>query len=39
MIHIISVNAKGDFGEFNFEENVIPYEQNQKTGRSCHLQL
>ena len=30
--HIISVTAKGDFGEFNFEENVIPYEENQKTG-------
>ena len=37
--HIISVNAKGDFGEFNFEENVIPYEQNQKTGKIVSLAI
>ncbi len=37
--HIISVNAKGDFGEFNFEENVIPYEENQKTGKIVSLAI
>ena len=37
--HIITVNAKGDFGEFNFEENVIPYEENQKTGKIVSLAI
>ena len=37
--HIISVKAKGDFGEFNFEENVIPYEENQKTGKIVSLAI
>ena len=37
--HIISVNAKGDFGEFNFEENVIPYEENQKTEKIVSLAI
>jgi|TARA_B100001093_G_scaffold520032_1_gene612178 aspartate dehydrogenase len=37
--HIISVKAKGDFGEFTFEENVIPYEENQKTGKIVSLAI
>jgi len=37
--HIISINAKGDFGEFNFEENVIPSEENEKTGKIVSLAI
>ena len=37
--HIISINAKGDFGEFNFEENVIPSEENQKSGKIVSLAI
>ena len=37
--HIISINVKGDFGEFNFEENVIPSQDNQKTGLIVSLAI
>ena len=37
--HVISINVKGDFGEFSFEENVIPSHENQKTGKIVSLAI
>ena len=37
--HIISIKAKGDFGEYFFEENVIPSNENEKTGKIVSLAL
>ncbi len=37
--HIISIKAKGDFGEYFFEENVVPSPENEKTGKIVSLAL
>ena len=37
--HIISIKAKGDFGEYSFVENVIPSIENEKTGKIVSLAL
>ena len=37
--HIISIKAKGDFGEYSFTENVAPSDENEKTGKIVSLAL
>ena len=37
--HVISIKAKGDFGEYFFEENVTPSDENEKTGKIVSLAL
>ena len=37
--HIISIKAKGDFGEYSFIENVTPSDENEKTGKIVSLAL
>ena len=37
--HVISIKAKGDFGEYFFEENVAPSDENEKTGKIVSLAL
>ena len=37
--HKISIKAKGDFGEYFFEEDVIPSNENEKTGKIVSLAL
>ena len=37
--HIISIKAKGDFGEYTFIENVTPSLENEKTGKIVSLAL
>jgi len=37
--HVVGIEAEGAFGRFSFEEDVLPSETNQKTGRIVAMAL